>query len=99
MTANPAGLFDAHDLIKQHLGSGKSLRTFGANASTHYRFISTAAAFVFALALLCAGQTSSITATLAGQLVSEGFIEWSISVSPNIHRCMLLLILDCTALP
>ena len=40
-----------------------------------------AAAFIFALALLCAGQTASITATLAGQIVSEGFLEWRVSVS------------------
>ena len=39
-----------------------------------------AAAFLFALALLCSGQSASITATLAGQIVSEGFIEWRISV-------------------
>ena len=42
--------------------------------------LTAAAAFIFALALLCAGQTASITATLAGQLVSEGFIEWRVSV-------------------
>lgn len=35
---------------------------------------------IFALALVCAGQTSSITVTLAGQIVSEGFIEWKVSV-------------------
>ena len=40
-----------------------------------------AAAFVFALALICSGQSASITATLAGQIVSEGFIQWKISVS------------------
>ena len=39
-----------------------------------------AAAFIFALALVCAGQMSSITVTLAGQSVSEGFIEWKITV-------------------
>jgi metal iron transporter len=38
------------------------------------------AAFLFALALVCAGQTASVTATLAGQIVSEGFILWNISV-------------------
>ncbi len=43
--------------------------------------ITPAAGVIFALALLSAGQTSSITATLAGQVVSEGFIEWRISVS------------------
>ncbi|KAJ3490516.1 hypothetical protein NLI96_g1397 [Meripilus lineatus] len=59
-----AGLFDAHDLIKDHIGK--------------------VAAFLFALALLCAGQTASITATLAGQIVSEGFIEWRIS--PFLRR-------------
>ena len=39
-----------------------------------------AAGLIFALALVCAGQMSSITVTLAGQSVSEGFIEWKISV-------------------
>ena len=38
---------------------------------------------MFALALICSGQTASITATLAGQLVSEGFILWNISVSQH----------------
>ncbi|THV06068.1 Nramp-domain-containing protein [Dendrothele bispora CBS 962.96] len=64
------GLFDAHDLIKTHIGSGSAI--------------------VFALALICAGQTSSITATLAGQVVSEGFIEWR--VSPFLRRLITRLI-------
>ncbi|ELU44506.1 Nramp domain-containing protein [Rhizoctonia solani AG-1 IA] len=55
-----AGLFDAHDLIRDKIGRP--------------------AAFLFALALLCSGQSASITATLTGQIVSEGFIEWRISV-------------------
>ncbi|UZJ54146.1 hypothetical protein CBS101457_003466 [Exobasidium rhododendri] len=33
-------------------------------------------AILFAIALLAAGQSASITVTLAGQLVSEGFIKW-----------------------
>jgi len=33
-------------------------------------------AYLFALALMMSGQAASITATLAGQVVSEGFIEW-----------------------
>ncbi|KAG6889366.1 hypothetical protein C0995_001431 [Termitomyces sp. Mi166 len=45
---------------------------------------------LFALALLCAGQTSSITATLSGQIVAEGFIEWR--VSPFLRRLMTRLI-------
>ncbi|KAG6866854.1 hypothetical protein C0991_008790 [Blastosporella zonata] len=69
-TETPAGLFEASELIKTHLGRG--------------------AATIFALALVCAGQTSSITATLAGQIVSEGFIEWR--VSPFLRRLMTRLI-------
>lgn len=44
-------------------------------------FVGTAAAILFALGLLCAGQSASITATVAGQVVSEGFIRWSVPVS------------------
>lgn len=52
--------------------------------------LGTAAALLFALALVCAGQTASITATLAGQIVSEGFISWN--VSPFIRRLLTRLI-------
>jgi NRAMP (natural resistance-associated macrophage protein)-like metal ion transporter len=38
------------------------------------------AAVLFAIALLCAGQSAAITATLSGQIVSEGFIAWRMSV-------------------
>ncbi|KAI0800582.1 smf Mn2+ and Fe2+ transporter-like protein [Fomes fomentarius] len=38
-----------------------------------------AAATLFALALLAAGQSASIVATLAAQIVSEGFIKWRLS--------------------
>ncbi|KAG6829287.1 hypothetical protein H0H92_005041 [Tricholoma furcatifolium] len=69
-TQNSAGLFNAHDLIKAHIGSG--------------------AATVFAVALVCAGQTSSITATLSGQIVSEGFLDWRIS--PFLRRLVTRLI-------
>lgn len=72
-----ADLFGAHALIKSYIGN--------------------AAAVIFALALLCvsfiypplpwsladnqAGQSASITCTLAGQVVSEGFLNWRVSVS------------------
>lgn len=94
----PAGLFDAHDLIKAHIGKGAVTGTIHVirkctltDAITH----PTAAAFIFALALLCAGQTASITATLAGQIVSEGFLEWRVSVRLRvcpaaIADCMLM---------
>ncbi len=41
--------------------------------------IQSAAATIFAIALLGSGQSASITATLAGQVVSEGFLEWRTS--------------------
>ena len=72
-----ADLQGAYALIKSYIGNG--------------------AAVVFALALLCvstacrtmtiwidsfqAGQSASITATLAGQVISEGFINWKTNVS------------------
>ncbi|KAL5535896.1 SMF1_2 [Sanghuangporus sanghuang] len=49
-----------------------------------------AAAVLFALALLCAGESAGITATLAGQIVSEGFLKWH--VSPVIRRALTRLI-------
>lgn len=49
-----------------------------------------AAALMFALALVCSGQTASVTATLAGQIVSEGFISWN--VSPFVRRLLTRLI-------
>ena len=41
----------------------------------------TGAATIFALALLCSGQSASLVATVGGQIVSEGFIRWHVSVS------------------
>lgn len=35
-----------------------------------------AAALLFAIALLCSGQSATITGTLAGQIVMEGFLRW-----------------------
>ncbi len=43
-----------------------------------------AAATLFAVALLCSGQSSTITGTLAGQIVMEGFLK--IRVRPWIRR-------------
>src|SRR5207248_8852897 len=34
------------------------------------------APFAFALALICAGQSSTITGTLAGQITMEGFLQF-----------------------
>nr|XP_018264409.1 metal iron transporter [Kwoniella dejecticola CBS 10117]OBR86567.1 metal iron transporter [Kwoniella dejecticola CBS 10117] len=62
---------------------------FGAYALIR-SYIGHAAAIIFALALLCAGQSASITATLAGQVVSEGFINWK--TSPLVRRLITRLI-------
>lgn len=48
------------------------------------------AAVLFAVALLAAGQSASITVTLAGQLVSEGFINWR--TDPFIRRLITRLV-------
>jgi len=66
----PASLFDAYDLVKQHVGQG--------------------AATLFAIALLAAGQSSSLIATVAGQAVSEGFLNWR--VSPVLRRILTRLL-------
>ncbi|KAF8205412.1 smf Mn2+ and Fe2+ transporter-like protein [Mycena galopus ATCC 62051] len=48
------------------------------------------AATIFALALLASGQSSSIIATVAGQAVAEGFLNWR--VSPVVRRLLTRLI-------
>ncbi|ORX36391.1 natural resistance-associated macrophage protein-domain-containing protein [Kockovaella imperatae] len=53
-------------------------------------YLGSASGIIFALALLCAGQSASITATLAGQVVSEGFLEWK--TSPVVRRAVTRLI-------
>ncbi|GMG22148.1 unnamed protein product [[Candida] boidinii] len=48
--------------------------------------LSKTAGTVFALALLCSGQSAGVVCTLAGQMVSEGFLKWSIP--PALRRIM-----------
>lgn len=47
---------------------------------------SAGAAALFAVALLCSGQSSTITGTLAGQIVMEGFVQ--LRVSPVMRRAL-----------
>ncbi|KAL3899382.1 MAG: hypothetical protein SGCHY_002093 [Lobulomycetales sp.] len=44
------------------------------------------AAFLFAFALLLSGQSSTVTGTMAGQIVMDGFLGTSFRVSPWIRR-------------
>jgi manganese transport protein len=53
-------------------------------------------AFVFALALLCSGISSSTTGTMAGQFVMEGFLN--IRMRPWLRRLILRLIVMIPAI-
>jgi manganese transport protein len=53
-----------------------------------------AASLLFAVALLASGQSSTITGTLAGQVVMEGFMRWSIA--PWVRRLITRL---CAIVP
>ncbi|MGH9484908.1 MAG: divalent metal cation transporter, partial [Terriglobales bacterium] len=48
-----------------------------------------AASFLFAIALLASGQSSTITGTMAGQVVMEGFMHWRIA--PWLRRLITRL--------
>jgi len=51
------------------------------------------ASFLFALALLASGQSSTLTATLAGQIVMEGFLDLKIApwLRRLLTRCLALI--------
>lgn len=84
-----AVVFFGHDKVT--LASGKVV-VFGADADwiqvayvTLAPLLGTvAASLLFAVALLASGQSSTITGTLAGQVVMEGFMHWQIS--PWVRR-------------
>jgi manganese transport protein len=50
----------------------------------------TLASTLFAVALLASGQSSTITGTLAGQVVMEGFMHWRLS--PTVRRLITRLL-------
>jgi manganese transport protein len=88
---------------KEHvtLASGHVV-TFGADADwiqvaylTLAPLLGTAAASIlFAVALLASGQSSTITGTLAGQVVMEGFMHWRLA--PWVRRLITRL---CAIVP
>ncbi|KAI8595213.1 natural resistance-associated macrophage protein-domain-containing protein [Dissophora ornata] len=51
------------------------------------QYLGTAAGYIFAVALLMAGQSSTLTATLAGQIIMEGFLGASY-LKPWVRRLM-----------
>src|SRR6185312_13278759 len=53
-------------------------------------FLGSAAPILFAVALLCAGQSSTLTGTLAGQIVMEGYLH--LRIAPWLRRLATRLI-------
>jgi len=73
----------------------KAGRTDIAEIQDAYKLLSpmlgvTGASTLFAVALLAAGQNSTLTGTLAGQIVMEGFVH--ITIAPWIRRLLTRLI-------
>jgi len=73
----------------------KSGRLDVAELDQAYSFLSpllgsTLAPTLFAIALLCCGLNSTITATLSGQIVMEGFLQWRIA--PWLRRLITRMI-------
>jgi len=58
---------------------------------------STAAPILFGIALLAAGQNATLTGTLTGQIVMEGFTKWTVSpfVRRFITRCLAIIPAVC----
>ncbi len=54
------------------------------------RFLGSAAPILFGIALLCAGQSSTLTGTLAGQIVMEGYLD--LRVAPWLRRLVTRLL-------
>jgi manganese transport protein len=54
------------------------------------RFLGPVAPWLFGVALLCAGQSSTLTGTLAGQIVMEGFLR--LRIAPWLRRLVTRLI-------
>jgi manganese transport protein len=57
---------------------------------------SAAASILFAVALLASGQSSTITGTLAGQVVMEGFMHWRLT--PWVRRLITRGLAICPAI-
>ncbi|KAL8279243.1 hypothetical protein RQP46_008280 [Phenoliferia psychrophenolica] len=64
-----------------YYGDGKT--TGGAGVSDLFDaydlvkdYVGPAFAYIFAIALLAAGQSAALTVTLSGQIISEGFLQW-----------------------
>ncbi|KAJ7914723.1 NRAMP family [Mycena leptocephala] len=86
-TVDIVGILILASTVSSKLGASASL--FDAYDLIH-DIVGAPAATFFAIALLASGQSSSIIATVAGQAVSEGFLDWR--VSPVVRRLLTRLI-------
>ncbi|KAG9012163.1 hypothetical protein FRB90_006834 [Tulasnella sp. 427] len=90
ITINSAILIVAATSFYYRHNAGEGVGDLFAAYALIKEYVSKGSAFLFAFALLCAGQSASITATLAGQVVSEGFLRWKLS--PFLRRLVTRLI-------
>ncbi|SCU92563.1 LAFA_0F11430g1_1 [Lachancea sp. 'fantastica'] len=58
-------------------------------------YISPAAGLIFALAMLFSGQSAGVICTMAGQIVSEGFLKWTLKPWVTRFVTRLIAILPC----
>lgn len=77
-------------------GMGKPVEELSTAYELLRPMLGGSAATLFAVALLCSGQSSTITGTLAGQIVMEGFLN--IRVKPWIRRLITRLLAIVPAL-
>lgn len=59
-------------------------------------FLGSAAPILFAVALIAAGQSSTVTGTLAGQIIMEGYL--SLRLNPMLRRLITRLVAIVPAL-
>ncbi|KAI9511855.1 natural resistance-associated macrophage protein [Russula earlei] len=89
VTINALILIVASAVFSQAGVEGESADIYDAHSLLR-DIVGMGAAVIFALALLCSGQSASLVATVAGQLVSEGFLRWR--VSPIMRRLLTRLL-------
>jgi len=85
VTINALILIVAGAVFNQAGAQATTADIFDVHSLLH-SIVGRGAAVIFALALLCSGQSASLVATVAGQIVSEGFLRWR--VSPLMRRLL-----------
>lgn len=58
-------------------------------------YVSPAAGLLFAIAMLFSGQSAGVICTVAGQIISEGFLEWSLPPWATRLSTRLIAIIPC----